>query len=475
MGAAVLLMAACRTELQASYFDETDGDAGGHRTLVSPAEGAVEDAAVGEPGIAHVGTPCSSDGSRACSGHDGKRPLVCRRGAWQSDLLCEDGERCVTAPGDEQGRCLPLARECEGHQHAVPFCVGDALRNCADQVSFADSTCPQNARCAYDEDGAGCVCAPGFRVTDDGTACGLRPVGLEGDVETPVDGGGCADSCAVPASSADAAVPLVDECPAAPEAATGPTTSVFPFTGAPQAWRVPVGVTSIAIEARGAAGGGRAASDEDDGLRGGRGARVQAVLDVEPGEVLYVFVGGAGGDFVLPNTGGAGGWNGGGPGGVDNVDFNGPAGGGGGASDVRRGGCALSNRVVVAAGGGGAECCADGVGGDGSGTAGGPGACSGSECSCASGGQGGTQIGGGAGGIGCNGDGEPGALGRGGRGGPGNRAGGGGGGGYYGGGGGGGCCLGAGGGAGSSFALTAEASFEPSSQSFDGEVTITSF
>lgn len=275
------------------------------------------------------------------------------------------------------------------------------------------------------------------------------------------------------AAEPEESVPFAAACEAPPAPGTSADGVTFVFTGAPQAWQVPLDVHSVSIEARGAQGGGRARSEVDPGVQGGRGALVRSVLDVEPGEILCVFVGGAGGDYLPPNTGGLGGWNGGGVGGADNVDGNGPAGGGGGASDVRRGGCTLEDRVVVAAGGGGAECCSDGAGGEGGGSFGASGTCVGIECSCAFGGGGGSVHAGGTAGLGCDGDGEPGTLGLGGAGGPGNRAGGGGGGGYFGGGGGGGCCLGAGGGAGSSFALGVGASFEAAAHAGHGEITIT--
>src|SRR5439155_9862323 len=103
---------------------------------------------------------------------------------------------------------------------------------------------------------------------------------------------------------------------------------------------------------------------------GGKGGRVQTTLAVTPGETLVIYVGGRGGHLTGPNTAGPGRFNGGGAGGIDNVDFNGPAAGGGGASDVRQGGDDLGHRVVAAGAGGGAECCEDANGGDGGGTTG---------------------------------------------------------------------------------------------------------
>lgn len=237
-----------------------------------------------------------------------------------------------------------------------------------------------------------------------------------------------------------------------------PHHKTFHYSGNRQSFRVPNNVTKLQVVALGAAGAG--------GRRYfGRGGRVYAIIPVQPGEKLYVVVGGQGST--------AGGFNGGGNPGFGQTGFGYPGFGGGGASDVREGGTALSDRIVVAAGGGGPGCCLRdaGVGGNGGGAIGEAG---GNSYYGAGGGGGGTQRQGGAGGIG-NGydeDGFPGDLGDGGHGGNtrpysscnGSNyncqggGGGGGGGGYYGGGGGAGGVTyysggvpGAGGGGGSSY------------------------
>lgn len=63
------------------------------------------------------------------------------------------------------------------------------------------------------------------------------------------------------------------------------------------------------------------------GGNAGNGAIVEGDLDVTPGEVLHLYVGGMG-------DGIAGGFNGGGEGGSASSDAN-AGGGGGGASDIR--------------------------------------------------------------------------------------------------------------------------------------------
>ncbi len=210
-----------------------------------------------------------------------------------------------------------------------------------------------------------------------------------------------------------------------PAPSTGPVTFDTPGQ---YTYTVPAGVTSLQIDAQGAQGG-----DAYNNGSSGRGGRVQTTLRVTSGEVLQLFVGGAGNQ----SRSGAGGYNGGGNG----YDVYG--GGGGGATDVRRGGAALANRVVVAGGGGGAAFSGSGNGGAGGGLVGGTGRGD-------SPGQGGSQSAGGAGGSSYS----NGSLGQGG---PGDGSAGGGG-GYYGGGGGGNGSTGSGAGGGGSSYVTATGS-----------------
>lgn len=129
------------------------------------------------------------------------------------------------------------------------------------------------------------------------------------------------------------------------------------YTGAPQSFTVPAGVTMLEVTAYGASGGSARPNDGTDlTALGGRGAAVSAFLDVVPGTVLSVNVGGQGGDNGNAGGDGAAGWNGGGAGGAASV----VGAGGGGATDLRT--CApeatdcgsLASRILVAAGGGGA-------------------------------------------------------------------------------------------------------------------------
>lgn len=219
----------------------------------------------------------------------------------------------------------------------------------------------------------------------------------------------------------------------------------FRFTGSPQSFTVPTGVTALRIVVKGARGSSFSNT-------AGVGGVAEATIKVHPGEALGIFVGGRG----LPQKrvrghdiciGGKGGYNGGGDGGSSHIRFYGSGGfGGGGASDVRRGGVdgTLHQRVIVAGGGGGqsgnaafiyGHRWAGGAGGD---LTGGRGD---SEYDREGGGHGGTQTHGGDGGKIGNYSGRPGAEGVGGSGEGSERVyyangGGGGGGGWFGGGGG---------------------------------------
>ncbi len=263
-----------------------------------------------------------------------------------------------------------------------------------------------------------------------------------------------------------------------------PGTQTFTYTGGQQIFTVHACVSSITIAAYGAQGGGVYNN-------GGLGGSANGTLQVTPGQLLNVFVGGQNG------------YNGGGNGG----------GMGGGMSDVRIGGTSTGNWVIVAGGGGGGGNngggyvntvtgtggggggCANGAGGGGGGYAtngsagvGGAGTCSNggtagySNGGWAGGGGGGGLTSGGSGGAsgGYGAAGGDGSQGQGGDAASGCGCGvgntGGGGGGYYGGGGASaGCCAGGSGGGGSSWASSAmtNLSFFGGVQSGNGQVVIT--
>jgi hypothetical protein len=170
-------------------------------------------------------------------------------------------------------------------------------------------------------------------------------------------------------------------------------TVTFSTVGA-HAFTVPLGHTTVTVEAWGAQGGGSS---------GGLGGYATAVVPVTSGEVLVVNVG------ERP-SGQSRGWNGGGRGGNGGSilyigNFN-PGSGGGGASDVRRQAGTLTDRLVVAGGGGGASSGGGGTGGgsaSGASGVGGDGAdgglLSGTLCAGGGGGGGGGHRGGAGGGM----------------------------------------------------------------------------
>ncbi len=181
----------------------------------------------------------------------------------------------------------------------------------------------------------------------------------------------------------------------------------FDYTGAPRTWTVPAGVSSVTFDVFGAQGAGA------EGVALGGEAR--ATIPVSPGQVLQINVGGR-------SDSSAGGFNGGGDGGVPTF-LGRPGFGGGGASDVRVSPFGLAQRIIIAGGGGGTP--GEGLGPGGAGGAGG--GSSGADSSPspfqdAGPGRGGTPTGGGAGGQGASGgtSGTAGTLGQGGQGGAGH-------------------------------------------------------
>ncbi|MEI7420845.1 MAG: glycine-rich protein, partial [Prolixibacteraceae bacterium] len=107
-----------------------------------------------------------------------------------------------------------------------------------------------------------------------------------------------------------------------------PQSGTYNYSGSIITWTVPAGVTSINIDAYGAQGGGGVGIS----LAGGKGARMNGIFSVTPGEVLKILVGQKGG------TGGS----------VSDPQGN-ENGGGGGSFVVRQTG----NVPMIVAGGGG--------------------------------------------------------------------------------------------------------------------------
>jgi hypothetical protein len=151
-------------------------------------------------------------------------------------------------------------------------------------------------------------------------------------------------------------------------AALARAQTTFNYTGNPQTYTVPAGVTSISIEATGASGW-------TGSYPGGDGGYTYGELAVSPGQNLYVYVGGQGEVSLGANVPMGGGWNGGGDG-MNNGSSN-VVGGGGGGSDVRTvlnanplDLTSLNSRLIVAGGGGGSTNNTNCFGGDGGGLVG---------------------------------------------------------------------------------------------------------
>ena len=116
-----------------------------------------------------------------------------------------------------------------------------------------------------------------------------------------------------------------------------PITQSFGCTGSVQNFIVPDSIgNTFTIQTNGAQGG--SGFTYPGTQPGGNGAIISGNFNLQPGTMLYVYVG-------CTTTNGNGGFNGGGN------AMNG-GGGGGGASDVRLTEGDLSSRIIVAAGGG---------------------------------------------------------------------------------------------------------------------------
>jgi hypothetical protein len=132
------------------------------------------------------------------------------------------------------------------------------------------------------------------------------------------------------------------------------TTREFLYTGAGVGFTVPLGVTSLTIEAWGASGGG---NESDAAMANGSGAcmkggHAKGTITVSPGTICYVHVGGQGDLYTNDYPRALGGYAGGGHGTSGSPGVYG-GGGGGGYTDFRISGNGLANQAIVAGGGGG--------------------------------------------------------------------------------------------------------------------------
>jgi hypothetical protein len=121
----------------------------------------------------------------------------------------------------------------------------------------------------------------------------------------------------------------------------GINTQVFSYTGAIQQFIVPNRVTAIQVNAIGALGG-----TGGGGQPGGAGANITSTINVTPGQVLYIVVGGYPGQSATAEYGFAG------NGGLAN-SATGYGGAGGGLSGVFTSSSPTTANALIVAGGGG--------------------------------------------------------------------------------------------------------------------------
>ncbi|MBS1837377.1 MAG: hypothetical protein JST64_06735, partial [Actinobacteria bacterium] len=134
-------------------------------------------------------------------------------------------------------------------------------------------------------------------------------------------------------------------------------TQTFGASGATQAFTVPAGVSTLTVTLRGGQGGRGGYDSQGEPTPGGYRGVVFGTIDVTPGQVLTVAVGGGGGDGVSSRGSAAGGTAGlnplagydGAVGGIAGPEGGSGGGGGGGAATVVR----LAGTDIVAAGAGG--------------------------------------------------------------------------------------------------------------------------
>jgi len=386
-----------------------------------------------QAGSCKPGTPATCIDGNVCT-DDGCNPVTgCTY--TPNTAGCDDGNLCTKSDKCTDGQCKAgEAVVCDDKN----LCTNDScspLNGCVFLPN--EAPCSDNNVCTVGDKCANASCAAGPALDcDDGNACttdSCQPA--TGCVHTPLPEGANCGGGKVCAGG------VCTNCP------NPHGSQTFSYTGGQQTWAVPLCVTSVTVEAWGAQGGGSdccGGSIQDDG---GLGGYAKGTLTVNPGETLYIYVGGKG------QVAGAGGWNGGGSG----AQYGG---GGGGASDIRKGGTSLNDRKLVGGGGGAGNCgCPDhGSGGYGGGLTGGTGAGGWTP------GTGGTQTEGGAAGSNCN----PGTFGNGGSNPAYHMAGGGGG--WYGGG----CAYAAGGGGGSSYyGGTTNGTTSANTRSGNGQVTVT--
>lgn len=182
------------------------------------------------------------------------------------------------------------------------------------------------------------------------TSTGTAIVSVE-DILPPVFQN-CPEDILVDADEGEEGAVVSFTTPTVSEACPVLVSQTFGYSGSQETFIVPPGITSIDVVVVGASGGKGFKRNQMPYGTPGLGGLVSATLSVEPGQILYLNVGGEGG-LAYENTPAVGGYNGGGNGGTKTNNRRKLGGAGGGASDIRINGDAFQNRIIVAGGGGG--------------------------------------------------------------------------------------------------------------------------
>lgn len=121
-----------------------------------------------DPG-AKVDSQCSQDGARTCAQGELRQPLQCDSAVWSRLAPCNADERCETAIGPQQGRCVAVAADCLGKPDNTEVCDDRSIRTCKDLVLSAPRPCGKWRRCNMEDGPPACVCADG--AIDQGHGC----------------------------------------------------------------------------------------------------------------------------------------------------------------------------------------------------------------------------------------------------------------------------------------------------------------
>lgn len=149
--------------------------------------------------IARAEDSCGEMGARACApGNPSRQPLQCTAGVWREQAPCDEGQRCETRAGPDQGRCVKLARECIGRTPDERFCDGTAIRSCSGGISRELERCAEGRQCVEQADQVTCRCQTGLIELNgrcqDAVSCEQKNGGCDSLTTCSMDNGGRACS-----------------------------------------------------------------------------------------------------------------------------------------------------------------------------------------------------------------------------------------------------------------------------------------